>query len=97
MVSAVKAPVSKQFGMIIPYSDREANQTLEQRIQDAREQARFITEIKGVESHDAAVAWDIVEELLSEAAHQRIKKPQNNFDRYCQEHPDAVEAKIYDV
>jgi len=43
-------------------------------------------------------AWDIVEELQAELAHQRAKKPEKTyFEEYCQENPDAFEARIYDT
>jgi len=44
------------------------------------------------------VAWDIVEELEAEAAHQRASKlEKTSFDTYCEEFPDALEARIYDL
>jgi hypothetical protein len=43
------------------------------------------------------VAWDIVEELQAEAAHQRAEVLQKTaFEQYCEENPDALEARLYD-
>ena len=70
---------------------------LDDRIQAALQQARQICAVKGARSKECAEAWDEVEELQAELAHQREKKPEvNYFDLYCQENPDAFEARIYD-
>ncbi len=67
------------------------------RIEMARDEARAIATAKGIESPESAVAWDVVEELLSVAAHRRTQEPKSPFERYCLEHPGASEARIYDV
>jgi len=70
---------------------------LEQEIEKARTNARAICAEKGATSPECAAAWDIVEELQAEAAHQRAEKPQKSyFEEYCEENPDAFEARIYD-
>ena len=70
---------------------------LEQRIQDAIANARALCAEKGATSPECMVAWDEVEELQAEAAHQRAKKPEKTaFDEYCEEYPEAFEARIYD-
>jgi CBS domain-containing protein len=66
-------------------------------IQKAIEEARTICAAKGSSSKECAAAWDIVEELQAEAAHQQAKKPpQSAFEQYCDENPEAVEARIYE-
>jgi CBS domain-containing protein len=71
---------------------------LEKEIDKARDKARLVCAQKGATSPECAAAWDIVEELQAEYAHQRAKKPQQNyFDEYCQENPDALEARMYEV
>ena len=71
---------------------------LEQEIQKAIEQARAVCKEKGATSSDCAAAWDIVEELQAEASHQRgISSPKTSFDQYVEDHPDAPEARMYDV
>ena len=70
---------------------------LEKEIQQARENARSICSEKGATSPECAAAWDIVEELQAEAAHQRAKKPEKTyFEEFCEENPDAFEARMYD-
>lgn len=70
---------------------------LEQRIQDAIASARALCAEKGVTSPECMVAWDEVEELQAEAAHQRANKiDKTAFDEYCEEYPEAFEARIYD-
>jgi CBS domain-containing protein len=72
--------------------------TLEEEIQKAIAQARAICAEKGATSPDCAAAWDIVEELQAEAAHQRAEKlPKTAFDEYCEEFPEALESRIYEV
>ena len=70
---------------------------LEQKIQEAIENARAICAETGVTSPDCRVAWDEVEELQAEAAHQRAKQIEKTaFEEYCEENPDALEARIYE-
>lgn len=71
---------------------------LEDEIQKARENARAICAEKGPTSPECAAAWDIVEELQAEAAHRRAKKlDKTYFEEYCEENPDALEARVYDT
>jgi hypothetical protein len=71
---------------------------LEAEIIKARDIARAVCAEKGANSPDCAAAWDVVEELQAELAHQRAKKPEKTyFEEYCQENPDAFEARIYDT
>lgn len=71
--------------------------SLEEAIAKARISARSICADKGATSADCAAAWDIVEELQAEAAHQRTEKlEKTHFEEFCEENPDAFEARIYD-
>jgi CBS domain-containing protein len=71
---------------------------LEQQIQEAIANARAVCAEKGVGSRDCAAAWDIVEELQAEAAHQRAEQLHKTaFEQYCEENPDALEARMYDT
>jgi len=71
---------------------------LSDEIEKAVASARAIGAEKGPNSRECAVAWDIVEELEAEAAHQRAKKlDKTAFDQYCEEFPEAIEARMYDV
>jgi CBS domain-containing protein len=72
---------------------------LEDRIQAAIDRARSVCAEKGPTSSDCAIAWDEVEELQAEAAHQRDEKTYQRktaFEIYCEENPDAFEARMYD-
>jgi CBS domain-containing protein len=71
---------------------------LEAEITKARDNARQICAEKGVNSNDCATAWDVVEELQAEVAHQRSKKLEKTyFEEYCEENPEALEARMYDT
>lgn len=70
---------------------------LADRIQQAIKEARSVCAEKGATSKDCAAAWDIVEELQAEAAHQQAKPiVKTAFEEYCEENPDAFEARMYD-
>ncbi|MBE9145932.1 CP12 domain-containing protein [Planktothrix mougeotii] len=71
---------------------------LEERIEQAIEEARATCSEKGATSKECAAAWDIVEELQAEAAHQKAERLEKTaFDLYCEENPDAAEARVYDT
>lgn len=71
---------------------------LEDELQQARDNARSICAEKGPTSAECAAAWDIVEELQAEAAHRRAQKlDKTYFEEYCEDHPDALEARVYDT
>jgi hypothetical protein len=66
-------------------------------IQKERNEARAVCETKGDNSTECAAAWDVVEELQAEAAHQRdTEKPQTSLQQYCDANPDADECRVYD-
>lgn len=70
---------------------------LEERIQQAIQEARAICAEKGVNSKECANAWDTVEELQAELAHQKAEPLKKTaFEVYCEENPDAMEARMYD-
>lgn len=71
---------------------------IQEKIEQARQEAHAISEEKGATSPDAAAAWDAVEELQAEAAHQRQQKADTEpfYGDYCSENPDAAECLIYD-
>lgn len=92
MEQTIYGAVSQRF--TLPVVTAQEPKTLEQSIQEARDYARMVTEISGITSPEAAVAWDIVEELLAARAH---RKASSAFDEYCERYPDAFEARMYDV
>ncbi|MDC0834911.1 hypothetical protein AY599_12545 [Leptolyngbya valderiana BDU 20041] len=70
---------------------------LQDKIQQAIEEARAVCADKGPRSKECAAAWDIVEELQAEAAHQKAERlTKTAFEEYCEEYPDAPEARVYD-
>jgi hypothetical protein len=69
---------------------------IQQKIEEARAEARAACDITGDVSAECAAAWDVVEELQAEAAHQRQEKPQTSFEKYCDENPEAAECRLYD-
>lgn len=77
-----------------PHAPLKVEKTLDDRIAEAREYARFMTESQGLESRDTAVAWEIVDELLSVKARRPQPTP---FEQYCTENPNALESRMYDV
>lgn len=81
------------------FVEKPKEQVIDQRIQEAIAHARVICAEKGTTSAECAVAWSEVEELQAEAAHQRDERNfrgKTAFDLYCEENPDALEARIYD-
>ncbi len=70
---------------------------LKQELQDEMKRARIICTEKGVNSSECSGAWDLVEEVQA-IAHQRAKKPlKSAFEEYCDEYPEAEEARVYDL
>lgn len=68
-------------------------QQIEQKIADARK----ICAQSGFASEECSTAWDIVEDLQAEEAHQQAEElKQTAFDEYCAEHPEAKDISRYD-
>jgi hypothetical protein len=66
-------------------------------IEQERDQARTVCDTSGDNSTECAAAWDAVEELQAEAAHQKEKTPaKSSFDQYCDDNPEAAECRVYD-
>jgi hypothetical protein len=72
--------------------------TIEDRIEEAREQAHAVCAEKGESSPECAAAWDVVEELQAEASHERTnaKNAPNSLEQYCDLNPEAPECRIYE-
>ena len=56
------------------FVEKPKEKILEEEIQKAIAKARQECEVKGRTSSECAVAWDVVEELQAEAAHQKAEK-----------------------
>ncbi|MBW4552186.1 MAG: Calvin cycle protein CP12 [Aphanocapsa sp. GSE-SYN-MK-11-07L] len=71
---------------------------IQEQIEQEREQARAVCDVKGGTSGECAAAWDAVEELQAEASHQRgdVENVKNSLEQYCDDNPEAVECRIYD-
>jgi hypothetical protein len=70
---------------------------IQEQIEKELENARAVCSTDGASSGDCAAAWDAVEELQAEAAHQKQNHPeQNSLERYCEDNPDAAECRLYD-
>ncbi|MBW4565391.1 MAG: Calvin cycle protein CP12 [Mojavia pulchra JT2-VF2] len=77
---------------------QNGTKTIEQAILEAIAEARTTCDTSGSNSANCAVAWDIVEELQAEKAHQKqAKQRKNSLETYCDQNPEAVECLIYDV
>ena len=65
----------------------------DQEIDKAVAEARHICQVKGHTSSECKIAWDIVEELQAEAAHQRAKRPEKSaLEEYLEEYPEAASS-----
>jgi CBS domain-containing protein len=68
---------------------------LEQQLQDEIKKARTVCSQRGDNSEECAAAWDAVEEMQSEIAHQRAEKVSTTpFDDSYED--EALEARLYD-
>ncbi|MBC6420757.1 MAG: Calvin cycle protein CP12 [Hormoscilla sp. SP5CHS1] len=70
--------------------------TLQEKIEQEREQARAVCDTKGATSPECAAAYDALEEMQAEASHQKEISGKTNFDKYCDEDPGAAECRIYE-
>jgi hypothetical protein len=71
---------------------------IEETILEAIVKARTTCEENGNNSVNCALAWDIVEELQIEKAHQKqAKHRKTSLEDYCEMYPDALECLIYDI
>lgn len=69
---------------------------IQEKIQEELENARTVCKVDGSDEKCAA-AWDAVEELQAEAAHQRQAQPAKTpFEQYCDTNPDAAECRVYE-
>ncbi len=69
---------------------------IQEKIKEELQAARQVCEDNGTGSIECAVAWDTVEELQSEASHQKQEKSKNSLEVFCDDNPDAAECRIYE-
>ncbi len=80
----------------INFLEQPYTMVLEQQLQDEIKTARTVCDQKGIRSEECAAAWDAIEELQAEIAHQRAEKVvKTAFEEYCDEYPEA--KGIYDT
>jgi len=72
------------------------SETIQERIKEELENAREVCDASGTGSKECAAAFDALEELQAEAAHQKQKQPKNSLQQYCDDNPDAAECRIYE-
>ncbi|EAW38996.1 Calvin cycle protein CP12 [Lyngbya sp. PCC 8106] len=72
------------------------NNNIDEMIEQERQQARSACDTQGSTSAECAAAWDAVEELQAESAHQKQKKSKSSFEVYCDDNPDAAECRVYE-
>jgi CBS domain-containing protein len=66
-------------------------------LQDAIKKARQACSETSPYSEECAAAWDVVDELQSELAHQEAKKIEKTaFEEFCDEFPEAMKGREYD-
>lgn len=69
----------------------------EEEIEKAVKEARRICAEKGHTSPECKIAWDMVEDLQAEAAHQQAQKPEKTaLEAYLEEYPQAQESLLLD-
>ncbi|MFE4105360.1 CBS domain-containing protein [Almyronema epifaneia] len=80
------------------FAERPQATVWEQRIQTAIAQARSTCHSYGVTTQKCRQAWETVEKLQAEAAHQRSQRlEQTALEAYSEEYPEVKEAWLYDV
>ncbi len=74
------------------FVEQPSSVLLQQQIEPKIADARQVCAERGFSSEECARAWELVEDLQAEEAHQQAEElRQTAFDEYCQEHPDAKE------
>ena len=72
--------------------------TVQKNLEQALEEAHVVCSREGDASPACAARWDVVEELQAALAHHRAKQTSGStFEDYCNENPDSLECRIYDV
>lgn len=70
---------------------------LETELQDAIKKAREICTATSFRSEQCATAWDVVDELQSELAHQQATRYEKSaFEEFCEEFPEARESRFFE-
>ncbi|BAZ88750.1 hypothetical protein NIES932_02140 [Raphidiopsis curvata NIES-932] len=75
---------------------QETATSIEDKIEQERQQARAVCDISGGKSAACAAAWDAVEELQAAASHKKQDKPKNSLQAHCEANPEAPECRLYE-
>lgn len=73
--------------------------TCENRLQAALEHARRLTQMRGCQGANVAIAWETVEELRTAQRKRLLPSTpscQVSFEHYCSQNPHALECRSYD-
>jgi CBS domain-containing protein len=80
------------------FVERPQEQVFDEKIEQAVAEARRICAEKDHTSSECKAAWDMVEELQAEAAHQRARKPEKTaLEAYLEEYPEAQGSLMLDL
>lgn len=72
-------------------------ETIQTQIQQELKKAEELTAKFGKTSKEAAMAWDVVEELEAKASHLKADKPSSDpLDKFCEDAPEADECRVYE-
>jgi CBS domain-containing protein len=70
---------------------------LEQELQQAIKKSREVCANTSPGSEECAAAWDLVDELQAEIAHQEAKRIEiTAFEEFCQEFPETLQGEVFD-
>jgi CBS domain-containing protein len=70
---------------------------LEQELQEAIKKSREICARTSPLSEECAAAWDVVDELQAEIAHQEAKRIEKTaFEEFCEEFPETLQGRLLD-
>ena len=70
---------------------------IQEQIQQELENAREVCGADNSSPEKCAAAWDAVEELQAEAAHQKQVHPEKTYlEKYCDANPEAAECRVYE-
>lgn len=72
-------------------------ETIQTQIQKEMKKAEEATAKFGKTSKEAAMAWDVVEELEAKASHLKADQTSSDpLDEFCKDTPEADECRTYD-
>lgn len=70
--------------------------TIKEKIATEMKKAEEATQKFGKDSKEAALAWDVVEELEAEASHIKANGKPDPLEEFCADEPEADECRVYE-